>query len=118
MLGCKYVRASTNILGRSLQWTLPMNSMHYAATAFVKMLADKPHIKEKLAAHGPLKNYFKNTPEFIKADMDALRTYTDLRTHIIMDVMHLGLGAVATAIMGALFLEPPEDKRKWINYKE
>lgn len=54
----------------------------------------------------------------IEAEMDRARLYSSLREAAMVDVMNIGLGALAFMLAGCAFLEPPDDDDKWCNWEE
>jgi len=112
-VGNKYFRASTNTMGRTLNWVAPMSTFNYLAA---KLFQNNKFI-EAMGKHGPLKEW-GGIPDAFKQEMEIVKGYNQLREAILVDAMHMGAGALATMLAGAAFLQPPDNEDKAVNYQE
>ena len=90
----RFPNYSINVTERMLNWILPMSSIRYVMT-------------EKLAERHPEMN------------LENTQIHTGLREALLVDITHLGVGAVAMILVGMSgALQPPEDDDKWGNTDE
>lgn len=118
ILGTRYIRASNNVLGRSLNSFLPMSTFNYELAQWVKNHAYDEKVREKLGNIECLKKWSDN-PELLKDDMEAVKGYNRLREALFFDACHMSLGMLLMVLVcNSDFLQPPDDKNKQHNYKE
>lgn len=106
----RFPEYSFNVTSRMLNWILPMSSINYVVT-------------EKLAEYGHNKaekiNSADNDKQYTDPHFELYQEYRDLKEAMLVDITHLGVGAVTMILLGMSGgIEPPDDEKKWGNTDE
>ena len=100
---------SLNVTGRMLNWILPVSSINYVFT-------------ERLAEHGHKKAAKARESEeggYVDPHYEIAQVHRSLKEAMLVDITHLGVGAVAMILIGMSGgIEPPDDEKKWGNTDE
>ena len=99
----RFPEYTMNVTGRMLNWLLPMSTINYVFTENLSKWGAKQGQKDG-----------KFDPHFETAQVHA-----SLREAMLVDITHLGVGAVAMILVSMSGgIEPPEDEHKWGNPDE
>ena len=100
---------SFNVAGRMLNWVLPISSINYV---FTERLAEYGHNKAAKAQSSEEGGY-------VDPHYEIAQVHRNLKEAMLVDITHLGVGAVAMILVGMSGgIEPPDDEKKWGNTDE
>lgn len=94
-----FLRYSTNLTGRVLNWFLPMSTISYV-------------LREHLGNESIFGTTFKDM------GIDTVRFHTELKYAILADACHMAFPIVAAIILALGLIEYPDDDDKKGNYRE
>lgn len=94
-----FLRYSTNLTGRVLNWFLPLSTIHYV-------------LREHLGNEAIFGNTFKDM------GIDTVRFHTELKYAILADASQMAFPIVAALLLSLGLIEYPDDDDKRGNYRE
>lgn len=101
---------SLNVTSRMLNWILPMSSINYVMT---ERLAEYAHNKAERTKNP------EDDKRYVDPHYEIAQVHRNLKEAMLVDITHLGVGAVALILLGMSGgIEPPDDEKKWGNTDE
>lgn len=101
---------SLNVTSRMLNWILPMSSINYVIT---ERLAEYGHNKAERTKNA------EGDKRYVDPHYEIAQVHRNLKEAMLVDITHLGVGAVTMILLGMSGgIEPPDDEKKWGNTDE